>query len=235
MQYTLPLLTSDFSYELVRSAKRRTLAIEIHPGGRVKVRAPLRTSERAIAAFVAEKRDWIDKKRAELSTAAPNLPRRFLPGERLSYLGQEYRLDVQAGRRQVTLDGDRIVVNAKDFEAARIQAALVAWFKTECERLLPERVGVFAPLVGAAPVALRYRHNRRRWGSCDFGAKTIFFNVTLAMAPQDLIDYVVVHELCHLLVPDHSPRYWREVARVMPDYEVRRRALQAREAVYTLY
>jgi predicted metal-dependent hydrolase len=144
----------------------------------------------------------------------------------LPLLGGELRLHVEpgTGRGLCRRDGERLHVRAPHAGAAR--AAVETWYRREAQAHFRARVTHFAPHVGHAPRAIHVRAQRTRWGSCS-ARGVISLNWRLLQLPAALLDYVVVHELCHLRVPDHSPRFWAEVARILPDWRERRRALRA--------
>ena len=147
------------------------------------------------------------------------------------------RLIVRAPRRTSVREIERIVAAHEDWieralareqaraavheTAAPFTAAELAALTARAKAVIPERVAYFAPLVGVTPGRVSIRHQRTRWGSCS-AKGNLSFNCLLLLAPPEVIDAVVVHELCHLLVMDHSPRFWAEVARVTPDYAVHR-------------
>ena len=98
-----------------------------------------------------------------------------------------------------------------------IRNALVRWYKRQAILKLTDKVDRYAERVGVKPAAIEVRSFKSRWGSCTQRGE-LHFNWQIMMAPNQLVDYVVVHELCHLLRHDHSPEFWKEVERVMPDY-----------------
>ena len=169
-------------YDVVRSA-RRTVSLEIRPDGSLLVRAPARMRDGDIRAFVASRRDWVEKHRAAVT-------------RRREALSQ-----AQPFRRE---------------ELAALRAA--------AETTLPQRAAYYAPLVGVRYGRVTIRCQRTRWGSCS-GKGNLSFNCLLMLAPERVRDYVVVHELCHRKHMDHSPRFWAEVERLMPDWRESRRWL----------
>ena len=159
-------------YRLIRS-KRRTLALELRPGGEVVVRAPRLLPRATIDRFVAEREEWIAKK---LATLPP--PRPEISDEQL------------------------------------------ALWRREAAAYLPGRVAHFAALMGVTPAAVKITAARTRWGSCS-AKGSLNFSCRLMGQPAEAIDYVVVHELCHLRHMNHSAAFWRLVASILPDYKER--------------
>jgi hypothetical protein len=110
---------------------------------------------------------------------------------------------------------------------------LERWLLDEAAILMAERLEYFAPLVGVRPTGMQVKAYKARWGSCKTDGQ-IQFNWRLIHGPAEVIDYVVVHELCHILQHNHSPAYWSEVARVMPDYKIKRKWLSNNGSALTI-
>ena len=170
---------SNIPYRVIRSS-RRTISVQIVPGGEVLVRCPKRMSNGDIRRFVESKYDWI-KKHLEKHTAAARLP--VFTGEQIQSLARQAR------------------------------------------QTIPERVAYFAPLVGVTYGRITIRSQHTLWGSCS-GKGNLSFNCLLMLTPPEVLDYVVVHELCHRKEMNHSARFWAEVGRVLPDYQTQRKWLR---------
>lgn len=215
------------SYALVRSRRRRTLCLQISPTGEVRLLVPTATSQRDIDAFLDAKADWIKRTLSRLEQAPKAPP--FATGRSLTYLDLTLRLqlDYRPGAACVKRDGQTVSVIAANEERAR--AALEAWYREAARHQAVARIIHFAPLVGRAPQHIRIAGQKTRWGSCS-ARGTISLNWRLMLVPGALFDYVVAHELCHLIHAHHGPRFWGELERVMPDYELRRKELHKRGA-----
>lgn len=208
-------------YAIRRSSRRRTLSLQIFPDGAVRVCAPTAVDAMTIRAFVASRWRWIVQQRlafAQYVAARPVLQ----DGAELPFLDTRYVLRIAAGdRARVTCDGNDLHYCGPP---VALLSALTRWYRAQAQTQVERRVAYFAPAVGRAPQRIVVRDQRTRWGSCS-ASGTLSLNWRLLLAPAAVLDYVVVHELCHLLQPNHSPCFWREVARVLPDYEVLRREL----------
>jgi len=197
-------------------SRRRTIAIQVRPDGQVWVRAPLRTPEKLIREFVESKADWIGRKQAEAVQRAPLVVKHFRPGEGFLFLGQEYPLVLVEKQRpalvfdqQFTLSRAALPRAGKTFEQ---------WYRAQALRVLSERVRYYAARYGFKPGRVRISSARTRWGSCS-SKGTLSFTWRLVMAPLEVIDYVVLHELVHLKVRNHSGTFWGGVAALMPEYK----------------
>ena len=207
--------------KLMRS-KRKTLSLIVEADGTLTVRAPLRMKEADIRRFIEAKRNWIQRKQARVQEEAVP-PRQYVDGERFWYLGREIPLRIVSGEKPaLVMDGV-----FKLTESARPQAESVftAWYKKQAREVLIPRVEFFARTYGFEMEKTRISSARTRWGSCS-SKKTLSFTWRLVMAPLDMIDYVVVHELCHLNEMNHSKTFWAQVETILPDYKSRRKWLK---------
>jgi len=195
------------------------------------VLAPTHMRQSEIDAFLQAKSRWIERTLSRLDQVPRPPP--FASGLPLAYLDLTLRLDwVRTGYAAgVQRDAGILRVAAKDEAQAR--RAIELWYREEARHHALARIIHFAPLVGRAPKRLRIAGQKTRWGSCSTQG-TISLNWRLMLVPAALFDYVVAHELCHLIAPHHRPPFWRELVRVMPDCEERRRRLHDMATQLTL-
>jgi predicted metal-dependent hydrolase len=205
--------------QLIRS-KRKTIGLYIERDGRLIVRAPRQVPRAWIDAFVREKEAWILEKQAlAWQMAEGNRPRQFVESESFLFLGQAYPLKL------VDRQPKPLVFNAgfhlRIADQARAAAVFETWYRGQARQLIGERVAWFAGQHGFQYMKIRISGARTRWGSSSTSG-TLSFTWRLVMAPLEMIDYVVVHELVHTRVRNHSPAYWEALAAIMPDYKPRR-------------
>ncbi len=204
--------------QLIRS-KRKTIGLYIQRDGRLIVRAPRQASRILIEAFVQEKEAWIREKQAiARQMAAQNQPRQFMDGETFLFLGEAYSL------RIVESQAKPLVFNAgfhlrRDAQP-RAAALVEAWYRGQARQVITERVVWYAKQHGFHYKKIRISGARTRWGSSSTTG-TLSFTWRLVMAPLEMIDYVVLHELAHTRVRNHSPAYWAALRELMPDYKIR--------------
>jgi len=214
-------------YAIRESARRRTLCLELQADGSLTVTAPSGLSLVIIRDFVASRRNWIEAKRALLAQTRQSAARFLIQnGARLPYLGNELALAVSiapARRAACRCESGSLVIKVP--HNTEIRPAIEVWYRRAAAAHAAARLAHYAPQVGRAARKLVIRAQRTRWGSCS-ARGTISLNWRLMQATAEIFDYVVVHELCHLLVPNHSARFWDEVARILPDYRTRRAALR---------
>lgn len=203
--------------KLVRS-KRKTLALIVENDGKLTVRAPFGMKDADIRRFVKQKENWIKKKQAK-SRNETMRPREYVDGETFPYLGREYHLQIVPDMNPaLVLDG---TFRLKKSEVENAESVFVAWYKKQARKELTTRVDYYAEKYGFDVKKIRISSARTRWGSCSTRG-TLSFTWRLILAPQDVVDYVVVHELCHLRELNHSKKYWSLVEDIMPDYKARR-------------
>lgn len=218
------------SYRLIRS-KRKTVAVFITKDAQVEVRAPLRASVSFIERFLAEKESWIQ---AHLEQRKRDLLKRadFSVGEgdTLLFLGREYPVHLSLGYHKPFFNGEQFLLPQQDFSENK--PLIIGLYKNLAKSYIDEKVQFYSRLVGVTPSAVRVGNASTRWGSCS-GKNSLNFTWKLILAPEKAVDYVIVHELCHILQHNHSPWFWKEVQRVLPDYKERElllRQLQKRLA-----
>ena len=217
-----------FDAEVIRTDRRKTATVKVERG-RVAVVVPKATSTSRIESLIAEKTPWIKQKLLLHRQQIEVKPKEYVSGECFTYLGRNYRLKVIAGsRREVKLLNGRLVVSlptgTRSPEA--IRAALEQWYIEHAKQKLQEKVDRYAKRLELKPAKLNVRSFKSRWGSCSVKGD-LTLNWRVIIAPQRIVDYVVVHELCHLRHHDHSPQFWSSVEHVLPDYRECREWLKA--------
>jgi len=221
--------TKEIDYKIVRS-RRATADIVVERDGRITVRAPATLPDERVEDIVEAKRYWIYKTMAEWRNLnATRVLREYRNGEGFLYLGRSYRLLLVAGQEEpLMLKGGRFclrrdVVDNGDIAAA--QSAFCDYYIARGLERLNERVNYYAPKVGVAPKGIDVRELGHRWASCSPTGR-LAFHWKCMMAPQTIIDYIVVHELCHFHQLDHTDAFWNEVDKIMPVYRERKEWLR---------
>ncbi len=214
---------ADLTVDRLIRSRRRTVSLVIDEAAELVVRAPMRMPLRDIERVVREKEAWIRKNRAMMRHRHDSRPmRRYADGEAFLWLGRELRLAVSGQERRVRREDG--VLWMPDI-AMELRPSLVArWYREEARRLLTERVRLWSALMGLTADRLTITSANRRWGSCS-GRANLSFTARLVMAPLDVVDYVVVHELAHIEHKNHGSAFWELVASQMPDYGLHRRWL----------
>jgi hypothetical protein len=220
-----------FEYQVRKSARRRTLSITVYPDNRVVVSAPANCSRKNILRFVESKTNWVlGVLQANVRKINKNLLRRFETGEELTFLGSKYILRVEDGTPPGVMlqEGHiRVRLPAPDFESngSEVRKHLLDWYMTSAVAKIHERLPIYADKIGVKPGPVAVKSMKSRWGSCSIRGR-ISFAWNIIMAPEPVLDYLVVHELCHLLHHNHSLEYWKLVSTLVPDHKERRKWLR---------
>lgn len=218
-------------YTLRTSGRARRVRLVIQPGGALEVVAPRRVSLARVEAALREHEAWILRTRARLARMAPPLapPEPLTEGRLLHYAGRELRLSLRAGASaghfQARLLDDHLTLTLPRIEETLAHAALERWYRRQAHTVIAERLAHWNAHYGYTWTRIAIKEQKTRWGSCSrLGA--LNFNWRLLLAPLPVLDYVVIHELCHLKEPNHAPRFWALVAQTCPDYRERRNWLR---------
>ena len=221
---------NDIEYQLLRSGKRKTADIIIERNGHVSVRAPEHFSEAQINSIVEKKRLWIYRNLAEWRDLnATRVVREWVNGEGFLYLGASYRLLlVQDQDEPLKLKDGRFCLQRDIVETGGEEKAKQVFERFYIEKGLARikrRVAYFAPKVGVIPSFIEVKDIGFRWGACTSDGR-LSFHWKCMMAVPKVIDYIIVHELCHLHHRDHTNAFWNEVDKVIPDYLERKEWLR---------
>jgi len=209
--------------QLIRT-KRKTIALIVRPDGSLLVRAPLRASNKSIQEFVSRNIQWIDKTRARIKAVASPSPKSYDPGEEFEFLGIAYPLEIVANQKKsLLLEAEKFKLSSSDRDRAGI--IFEHWYREQARQILNERVDFYAYQNGFQYRKIEITSARTRWGSCS-ATSALNFSWRLIQAPMEAVDYVVVHELVHTVIHDHSRKFWTRLEQVMPDYRARRKWLK---------
>ena len=226
-QRSIFLSDKQISYTLKRSGYRRNISLRIDDRG-LTVNVPLRASEKWLHSVLHDKADWVVKQLD--SWQSKKVPPIFwAEGAQIPFRGEEFVLTLTPRFRGATpqLHGEVLHVPVgMEAEAEHIEKAVTLWYRNEALRVFKECVEHFAPLLQVAPREIKLSAARTQWGSCTVRG-VVRLNWQLVKMPLHLIDYVVVHELAHLVEMNHSPAFWRVVESACPDYKLCRAELRS--------
>jgi predicted metal-dependent hydrolase len=216
----------EIAYTVRRSERARRVRVTVDAARGVEVVLPRRAARREAAVAIRELRPWIERRVAELERARAAVAAR---GDTVPYLGRALRLIAEPGRRRVHLRGAELLVPA----GPEREAALERWYRRAAFTEIEPRLDAACRSVGSSYSRLTIRGQRTRWASCSPNG-TMSFNWRLLLAPEPVLDYVVWHEVCHLEVMDHSPRFWALLGKRCPDYREHARWLRRHGATLAL-
>jgi len=208
--------------EVLRS-RRKTSALQI-VGNQLQIRVPNRVRDRKIVEILEKKERWIRNKAIELQNQPLTKEREYISGESFPLFGRDLKLKVLEGRKVGTqLIDDYLLTTVRssesgDLRKSRIKTYIEKWYVKEAYKRLEEKVIKYSQIIRVSPREMKVRNYKTRWGSCDNKGR-LTFNFHLIKAPHTIVDYVVIHELCHIIQPNHSKFFWDEVAKFDPFFK----------------
>ncbi|MBB6444087.1 M48 family metallopeptidase [Bacillus benzoevorans] len=218
-----------FSGETIRFdliyKKRTTMGINIDLYGNVEVQAPKGTSKECILQLLEEHWDFIQQRTKEMKDRAVGHKENVYDEDgSFLYLGNAFPIlifqDSDIEKDNVVFEGDKLHIYVKHHEEDRIKQALKRFYYQQCKALVEKRIQFYQSYFKIKPRSVRIADNKKTWGTCD-SMRQLTFNWRLSMAPLAVIDYVVVHEMCHMVHMNHDRSFWRLVGKILPDYEQR--------------
>lgn len=207
----------------IRYKNRTSMSIHIDSNGYVEVHVPKGMSDERVILALEGKWDWIQQKLKEMKdrTHGPTV-KTYEHGESFLYLGKEYPIqitqDTEIQQDYAVFEEEKLHIFVKQHEDEKIKQALKRFYYQQCKMLVERSIKSYQNNFKVKPRSIKITDNKTNWGTCDSKLQ-LTFNWKLAMAPQKVIDYVVVHEMCHMVHLNHDRSFWRLVGKIIPDYE----------------
>ena len=222
------MITPDY----IERSNRRTLSLSVLKDGNIVIKAPISMKDETINRFVQEKQDWIRQKLSLINKTNTKFEdvihyRKFL------LYGNKYSLVTDDIKKIETNDNFQIVI-PKKIEPAKMLKSLKLWYKKVAKQILSERLAFIESRIKLKSSSFRIGDSKGRWGSCN-SKGTICLNFRVIMLPPALIDYVIVHELCHLVEMNHSKNFWKLVSTFLPNVENLKKAIKEYGILLGLY
>ena len=214
----------------VRRSTRRTYALHI-VGNVLQIRVPNRVRDKKIIEILETKDRWIRNKAIELQNQPITKKREYISGELFPLFGRYLKLKVlEGGKVGTQLVDDYLLTTVRsseigDLRKSRIKTYIEKWYIKEAYKRLEEKVIKYSEIIRVSPREMKVRNYKTRWGSCDNKGR-LTFNFHLIKAPHTIVDYVVIHELCHIIQPNHSKFFWNEVAKFDPSFKSHKKWLK---------
>ena len=213
-----------FEVQIHRTNRRKTASIKVLQGV-VQVVVPKTLPQKEIDDLLKQKSDWIRQKVIIQQSVPVSKPKEFVSGESFTYLGRNYRLKVLPGQVEpVKLKHGYLQVTVPSEQKSDhrlIRQQLRDWYLHRAIDKLEQKTSKYAEQMGVQPTQIKVKEYKSRWGSCNTRGE-ISYNWKIIMTPHRIVDYVVIHELCHLIHHNHSPEYWHQVRSIVPDYQDKR-------------
>jgi predicted metal-dependent hydrolase len=226
---SVQIRVSSLEVQIVRKDIKNLHLGVYPPNGRVRVAAPLRVSDDAARLAVIGKLGWIKKQQAKFAAQPRQTEREMISGESHYYLGRRYRLRVveRDGPSQVVLR-NRTTLELQvrsDYDAEQREQVLRRWYRERLRELVPPLLTKWEAILGVGAVAFRIKKMKTKWGACSVDARRIWLNLELAKNPVQRLEYLIVHELTHLIERRHDDRFVSLMDRHLPQWRHHRRAL----------
>ena len=214
----------EFSIEF---KNRKTTSISVEPPNNILVVAPLEMKEEEVKEIVKSKGTWIVQKLFEFrNIESKKVNREFVNGESFMYLGRNYSLQIHVdetiqNNSFVKLYRGKFHVYVKEKDDKLIKAAMEAWYREKTKEQVKKRIKYYQKFFNKKPTEIKVKEQKKRWASCTLNDE-LLFNWRCVMAKSTSLDYIVVHEMCHMYHKNHSHEFWNLLSSVMSDYEVRK-------------
>ncbi|MBD2438101.1 M48 family metallopeptidase [Nostoc sp. FACHB-110] len=225
----------DLSFEIRHSSKRRTVGITVERDGQLVLASPPGVPIETLEKIVNKKRYWIYSRLIKKeSFNAPANVKEYVSGEGFYYLGRSYRLKIVDELQKQPL----LKLYQSRFELQRQAQAqgrenFIQWYRQHLQTILEQQIATLIKRVSASPRSIQVRELGNHWGSCGHTGD-LYFHWRVAMLPRTMIEYLVVHELVHLIEPHHNSAFWERVERIVPNYQERKQWLAENGAIYNL-
>lgn len=224
-QYGTKTIEFDIDYR-----DRKTLEIGIEPPDNIKVVAPKAATEEDILRVVKSKAKWIVQKLFEFKDVEHRRrEKEYVNGESFMYLGRNYSLQIivndEIAKPQTKLYQGKFYIETSTKEQDKLKQSMEEWYRQKTLEKVTEKIAYYETYFDVKPKSIKVKEQKKRWASCT-STRDLLFNWRCAMAPANVLDYIVVHEMCHMIHLNHSKEFWDLVERVMPDYRDRKEWLK---------
>jgi predicted metal-dependent hydrolase len=222
---TISLKGQSVPYRLIRSKRNKYVRLTVQMGSGLRVSAPRWVPEKDIPRYIRERAEWVLDKLTEFAKIERDMPhQRYTHNARVMFLGRSYALRIHKGLNgmaQAKLLGSRMHVALPEpllhqHREECVRMVMHRWYRTQAEKIIRDRVMMYAVAMDVNPARVSIRKQKTRWGSCSADGN-VNINQFLVKAPPKIIDYVIVHELAHLREHNHSPNFWTLVEHHCPD------------------
>ncbi|OWZ82748.1 M48 family metallopeptidase [Natranaerobius trueperi] len=208
----------------IQKRNRKTMELQVTLEGNVRILAPKNISDDDIQNWVRSRGDWVVSKMKYFQDIKEQYTdKQFKVGEQLYFLGKPYTLNIFFcdHENKVELTDNEIQVYTKSEEKEVVRETLRNWYFNQTHKLIEERIRYFQKYFKEQPTKIMVKEQKKRWGSCT-SQNALYFNWRISMAPKEVLEYLVVHEMCHLKHKNHGKNFWNCVATILPDFKWRR-------------
>lgn len=233
--YKLNYKDMSVKYTITKKSTKKNISLYVKYPGVVSVVAPSYTTDKFIHNFVKSKSDWIFNKIIAFKNIEKNSSKFTLDDKsKISYMGKEYQINIIKHNleKKISLQSLEVIdnkfilnINSDKNQSEIVSKLLIDYYIKQGTIDIGERVSIYAKKLGIYPKKIKVKCQKTSWGSCS-SLGNIYINYNLLLAPIDIIDYVLVHELCHFIEMNHSKNFWKLVENIVPDYKIKRHWLK---------
>lgn len=233
------LAQNKIFYRIQRTRRRKTVGIAVLPDLQVVVRVPGRLPQKEIDRILEKRAEWILKKQSDFVRMKERFaPCGFTAGEKIPYLGGDLILELRQEafpKAEASLQGETLIIPLSERDEREVvQRKVLKWYSSEALKEIQKSIESFSSILEVSPRKVSIRNQKRLWGSCT-DRHHLSFNWRLILLPRPLLDYIVAHELCHILHLDHSEKFWKKLEELVPDSQEKRRWLKERSLEYLTF
>jgi hypothetical protein len=216
------MVVSNIEVEVNKKNIKNMHLSVLPPHGKVRVSAPLNTKDEAIQLFIITKTSWIKKQIEKFEKQLRQTEREYVSGESHYVWGRRYRLEIRHNRaNNVEIKGNKLILTVRETSTTQHREnVMTEWYRDQLKEKLPALVAKWEEIIGVRAESVRVKNMLTRWGTCNTKAQRIWINLQLAKKPIECLEYVVVHELVHLLEKNHSSIFIEYMDKYLPTWRV---------------
>ncbi len=216
------IVISNIEIEVNKKNIKNMYLSVMPPEGKVRISAPVNAGDETIQLFARAKMGWIKKQIDKCTKKQKQEDRKFISGEAHYIWGRRYRLDIRYNKKnQVEIYEDKLILFIKEASTAQQRERfLIEWYRNQLKEKLPSLVKRWEDIIGVQVESVRVKNMRTRWGTCNIKDKRIWINLQLAKKPIECLEYVVVHELVHLLEKNHNDIFNEYMDKYLPNWRM---------------
>jgi len=216
------IIVNDIKIDVVRKDIKNLHLAVYPPSGRVRIAAPLKVDDEAVRLFAISKLSWIKKNQAKYINQERQSERKFISGESHYFKGQRYILNVvyHTGYPKVRIRNKKYIdLQVKDvYTAMQREKVMTNWYRKSLKEQIPALIEKWQKVVGVDDVQWEVKKMKTKWGTCNREAKRIWLNLELAKKPERCLEYIIVHEIVHILERNHTERFVAIMDKTMPPW-----------------
>jgi predicted metal-dependent hydrolase len=216
------IVVSDINIEIQKKNIKNMHLSVLPPDGKVRISAPVNVKDETIKLFAISKIGWIKKQIDRFQNQQRQTEREYVSGESHYVWGRRYRMEIRHNHRSnVKIKGNKLILTVREFSTTQQREKIMTeWYRKQLKEKLPELVGKWEDIIGVQAESVRVKNMLTRWGTCNTKDKRIWINLQLAKKPMECLEYVIVHELVHLLEKSHNSVFVDYMNKFLPDWRV---------------